>query len=33
MAAQKFVSQQHYNAWLERQRYVGRHLRAKPNFE
>jgi hypothetical protein len=33
VAARKFISQQHYNVWLSRERYVGKHLRAKPSFE
>jgi hypothetical protein len=26
-AGRKFVSQAHYNVWLSRERFVGRHLR------
>ena len=26
-ARRKFVSQAHYNVWLSRERFVGRHLR------
>jgi hypothetical protein len=33
LAARKFINQQHYNVWLSRERYVGKHLRAKPRFD